>query len=245
MGKLEELMADEAAKAELETELSDWAKAQGYKAPEDVEGLVKKKDELLHKISKLNRDQTTEEQRRILEVITELGVESAEDIEAALSKKNGKGSEDFERKLKRLQKEAEENKALYERERQQRIAYAKDNAIIQALKEANIKDSAFDMAFAFFERLADVEESDGKITVVAKDKDGLGPPIGSYIAEWSKTDAAKDYVRKPVNSGAGVTGSGGESREASGKTMTLSEFGQLDPKKQAAFISEGGTLTEG
>ena len=244
MGKLEELMADESVKAALESEMSEWAKAQGYKAPDEVEGLIRKKDELLHKISKLNRDSTTEEQRRILEVINELGVESAEDIEAALSKK-GKGGDDFERKYKRLQKEADDHKALYERERQQRISYAKDNAIIQALKEAGIKDSAFDMAFAYFDRVAEVEDTDGKTTVVARDKDGLGPPITSYILDWSKTEAAKDYVRKPVNSGAGVTGEGGESRGVTGKVIPLSDFNQLSPKQQNAFMSEGGQITEG
>lgn len=204
MGRLEELMADEATKAELESELSGWAKSQGYKAPDEVEGLVKKKDELLSKISKLNRGQTTEEQRRILEVITELGVESADDITAALSKSST--ADDFERKLKRLQKEAEENRSLYERERKERMSYAKENAIMQALKEAGIKDTAFDMAFAYFDRIAEIEDADGKLSVVAKDKEGLSPPIQSYIAEWSKTDAAKDYVQKPVNIGAGVTG---------------------------------------
>lgn len=242
MGKLEELMADETTKAELETELSEWARTQGYKAPDEVEGLVKKKDELLSKISKLNRGQTTEEQRRILEVINELGVESADDITAALSKSSS--SDDAERQLKRLRKEAEENRSLYERERQQRISYAKDNAIIQALKEAGVKDSAFDMAFAYFDRMAEVEDTDGTISVVAKDKEGLGPPIQSYISEWSKTDSAKDYVRKPVNAGAGVTGDGGESRTTLGKAMKLSEFGQLDGKQQAAFVKDGGKIEE-
>jgi hypothetical protein len=241
MGKLEELMSDEETKAEIESDLSEWAKSQGYKAPDEIEGLVKKKDELLSKISKLNRDQTTEEQRRILEAINELGVESADELVTALSKK-GSGDE-LERKLKRLQKEAEENKALYETERKQRISYAKDNAIIQALKEAGIKDSAFDMAFAYFDRIADVEESDGKVKVIAKDKEGLGPSIDSFIAEWSKTDAAKDYVRKPANKGAGVSGENGDSRGVTGKTMTLEAFGNLTPKDQAAFVNDGGQIT--
>lgn len=240
MGKLEELLSDEETKAELESELSEWAKSQGYKSPDEVEGLVKKKDELLSKISKLNRGQTTEEQRQILEALNEVGYESADEVIAALS--GNKKGDDLERQLKRIKKEAEENRTLYEQERQQRISYAKDNAITQALKKAGVKDSAFDMAFAYFDRLAEVEEVDGKLKIVAKDSEGLGPSIDSFIEEWSKTDAAKDYVQQAANKGAGVTGDDGSGRGASGKTMTLAEFGALAPKDQATFMKDGGQI---
>lgn len=243
MGKLEELLGNEEEKDAVVAELSEWAKEQGYRSSDEVEGLVKKKDELLQKVSKLNRETTSEEQRRILETITELGIDSADDIKQLFDgKSKGGDSEEFERKLKRLQKESEQHKQAYETERTQRLSYAKENAIVKALKEAGIKDSAFDLAYAYFDRVAQVEESDGKVNVVAQDSEGLGPPINKYITEWAKSDAAKDYVRKPVNAGAGVGGA--PSGDVGGKELTVSEFVRLEPKAQAAFVSSGGTLKD-
>lgn len=244
MGKLEELLSDEEQKEEIQAELSEWAKNQGYRSPDEVEGLVKKKDELLNKVSKLNKETTSEEQRQILETINDLGIESPDDIKKLVEGSgNGKeGDKELERKLNRLQKEAEQHKEAYQTERQQRLNYAKENAIVKALKEAGVKDSAFDLAYAYFDRVAQVEESDGKIQVIAQDQEGLGPPIEKHIAEWAKSDAAKDYVQKPANKGAGITGA--PEGDASGKELTVSEFNKLSPKDKAAFMQNGGKLKD-
>lgn len=246
MGKLEELMQDEETREQIETELSDWAKQQGYKAPDEVEGLVKKKDELLQKVSRLNRETTSEEQRNILEAINELGIESADDIKQLVSdkagKKSGESNEEYERRLKRLQKEAEQYKQNYESEHSKRLGYAKENAIVRALKEAGVKDNAFDLAYAYFDRIAEVEDGDNGATVIAKDSEGLGPPIEKYISEWAKSDAARDYIRKPVNKGAGVDGA--PQQESGARVMTLDEFNRLEPKQQAEFMNNGGQLKD-
>lgn len=244
MATLKELLEDEEQKETIQAELNDWAKQNGFRAPDEVEGLVKKKDELLQKVSKLNRETTSEEQRQILETITELGIESADDIKQLVEGKGKSkaGDEEIQRKLNRLQKEAEQNKTAYETERKQRLNYAKENAITKALKNAGVKDSAFDMAYAYFDRVAQVEENDGQVAVIAQDSEGLGPPIDKFIAEWAKSDPAKDYIQQPVNRGAGITGA--PSGDAKGKTLSVTEFGNLGPKDQAQFFKDGGQLKD-
>lgn len=205
MSKLEELLESEEGKQELESYFSKRVAESGYKAPDEVEGLVKKKDELLSKVASLNRDKTSEEQRAILAMLEDAGVSSVDDIQRAFKK----DTPDYERQMNRLKQQYEEASAKYESERNARLSSEKDNAIIRALKEARIKESAFNMAFAYFDKLAEIEEVDGKVNVLAKDQAGLGPSMDSFIKEWAKSEAAIDYVEKPLNRGAGVTGANG------------------------------------
>lgn len=201
---LEEMNEEE--KAEVLETFNSWVKEQGYKSPEEVEGLAKKKDELLGKVSKLNKERVSEDKREILNMLDELGVQSAEDIKSLFEKKSGDKKDD--RELKKYEKQLQELQERYDSEHKTRLNMAKENAIVKALKEAGVKDSAFDMAYAYFDRQAEVEETDNGVSVIAKDKDGLGPSIDNYIKEWAKGDAAKDYIQKPMNVGAGVSGSG-------------------------------------
>ena len=73
--------------------------------------------------------------------------------------------------------------------------------------------------------MAEVEDVDGKVNVIAKDKDGLGPGIDSYIQDWAKSEAAVDYVKKPLNQGLGLSDPQGSSKKT---VYTRSEL--LDPK---------------
>lgn len=200
---LKELLESEEGKAEL----MDWIKEQGFKAPEEVDGLVRKKDELLAKISKLNKSQTSEKQQELLAALAEAGIEDVDTVLSAVKGKPDKPNE-LERQLKRLETQAQEAEKRYKEEHSRRIDAVKRAKITEALKKANVKDTAYDMAFDYFANRADVEESDGEIKIIARDAEGLGPSIDNYIAEWAKSETAKDYIVKPVNVGAGVAGSG-------------------------------------
>lgn len=222
MGQLEELLKTEDGKAEFETYFNSVVAEKGYKTPEEIDGLVKKNGELLNKVAKLNRGQTSTDQMVILEKLAEAGIYSVDDLNPVVG---GDKSVDGDRRIKRLEKELEEAQSVYKSERSARLSTVKENSIIRSLKDAKIKESAFDMAYAYFDKLAEVEEVDGRVSVVAKDSAGLGPAIDSFISEWAKSDAAKDYVEKPLNIGAGVTGQkDGESRT----TYTREELS--DPK---------------
>lgn len=230
MGTLKELLETEEGKAEFDAVFNSRVEEMGYKAPTEIEGLVKKKDELLNKVARLNRDQTSESQRAILQVLAEVGVDSADDIKAALDGRDK--SSDLDRQFKRVNQQLEEANKKYESERGRRLSTEKDNAIIRSLKDAKIKESSFDMAYAYFDRLAEVEEIDGKVNILAKDAAGLGPSMDTYIKEWAKSEAAKDYVMKPVNIGAGVAGQ----KDGDNKTTYTRE--ELSDPKVARKVME-------
>jgi len=221
--ELKEFLETEEGRAQFEEVFQSYAKEKGYKAPQDVEGLVKKRDELLAKVSRLNRDETSEAQRELLRTLAEVGVDSADDLQSIVSSKD-KGT-DLERQLNRINKQLEESRALYDRERSLRLESEKRSTIIRALKDAGVKDTAFDLAYAYFNGMAEVEDVDGKVNVIAKDKDGLGPGIDSYIQDWAKSEAAVDYVKKPLNQGLGLSDPQGSSKKT---VYTRSEL--LDPK---------------
>lgn len=231
MADITEMLEDEETKQKV----VDWAKEQGFRAPDEVEGLVKKKDELLDKLAKTKKSQMSEEQRRLLDTIHELGYDSAEDLQAALSKqqqKKGEDTEKVDRDLKKMQKQFEELQDKYERERSTRLSIEKDRAIDKAMDKAGIRPDARELARAYFDRKAQVEETDNGISVIAQDEEGLGPPIEEYIEKWAKSEQGKNYVQKPVNVGAGVAGGGDNS------TKTVFKRAELNDPKLARQVME-------
>jgi len=222
MAELKELLEDE----ETRNQIIGYVKEQGYRAPDEVEGLVKKKDELLEKLAKSKKSQLTEEQRNLLESLQEMGYESHDDLIAALQSSGKKGEADkVDRELKKMRTQFEELQSRYDAERSTRLTIEKDRAIDKAMDKAGIRADARELARAYFDRKAMVEESDDGLTIYAQDDEGLSPPIDEYIEKWAKSDQGKNYVQKPINVGAGVAGGGDVSTKT---TFTREELG--DPK---------------
>ena len=209
MAELKELLEDEESKQQI----IEWAKEQGFKAPDEVEGLVNKKNELLEKLAKTKKSQMSDEQRQLIETINELGYDSAEDLQDALSKGKKNDSDKADRDMKKLQKQLEDYQGKFESERNRRLSMEKATAIERAMDKAGIRSDARELVRAYFDRRAQVEETDNGVSIIAQDDEGLGPPIDDYISNWAKSDAGKNYVQKPVNVGAGVAGANeGDSR---------------------------------
>src|SRR6056297_3105571 len=209
MAELKELLEDEESKQQI----IEWAKEQGFKAPDEVEGLVNKKNELLEKLAKTKKSQMSDEQRQLIETIQELGYDSAEDLQDALSKGKKNDSDRDDRDMKKLQKQLEDYQGKFESERNRRLSMEKSTAIERAMDKAGIRSDARELVRAYFDRRAQVEETDNGVSIIAQDDEGLGPPIDEYIDKWAKSDAGKNYVQKPVNVGAGVAGANeGDSR---------------------------------
>jgi hypothetical protein len=205
MAELKELLEDEETKGQI----IEWAKEQGFKAPDEIEGLVNKKNELLEKLAKTKQNQLTDEQRRILDALRENGFESADDLQDAFSKSGKKDdSEKVDRTIKQLQKQLEDVQSKYSNERTTRLTMEKSSAIEKAMDKAGIRPDARDLVRAYFDKKAIVEETDKGVSIIAQDDEGLGPPISDYVENWAKSDAGKNYVQKPVNIGAGVAGAG-------------------------------------
>jgi hypothetical protein len=63
-------------------------------------------------------------------------------------------------------------------------------------------------------------------------------PLADFaIKEWAGTDAGKQVVAAPANSGGGAPGGG---KGATGKTMLRSAFDALPHGERAAFAKDGG-----
>lgn len=226
MAELEELFENE----ETREQLLERVKELGYKAPDEVDGLVAKKNELLEKLAKTKKSQMSESQKALLEAIQDAGFDSAEDLQEALS--GSKGQEKTDRELKKMQRQLEELQSKYTTERSTRINVEKDRAIDKAMDKAGIDPAARELVRAYFDRKARVEESDDGISILAQDDEGLSPPIDEYIAQWAKSETGQKYVMKPVNIGAGVAGGGDSS------TKTVFTRDELRDPKLARKVME-------
>jgi DNA primase catalytic subunit len=231
MAELKELLEDEEAREQL----FSYVREQGYKAPDEIDGLVRKKDELLEKLAKTKKSQLSESQKAILDAIQDAGFDSAEDLQEALSGKQDTGKVD--RDLKKLQRQLEELQSKYDGERNTRLSIEKDRAIDKAMDKAGIRPDARDLVRAYFDRKARVEESENGVSIIAQDDDGLSPPIDEYIESWAKSDQGKNYVQKPMNVGAGVAGGG----DVATKTVfTRQELSDPKIAKQVMARKKGG-----
>ena len=166
MAELKELLEDEESRGQI----IKWAKEQGYKAPDEVEGLVNKKNELLEKLAKTKKSQMSDEQRQLIETINELGYDSAEDLQDALSSKKKKGddSDKADRDMKKLQKQLEDYQGKFESERNRRLSLEKSTAIERAMDKAGIRSDARELVRAYFDRRAQVEETDNGVSIIAQ-----------------------------------------------------------------------------
>lgn len=214
--EFKEFMTSEDGKKVVNETFRSWATEKGYKSEDEIQGLVKKKDELLEKVARLNRGQTTEQQRKVIELLADKGLDDPDKLSSIISGGKDNGNDELERRLKRLEAEKKEYEEKMKREHGLRVNTVKESAINKALMDAGVKPEAFDMAKAYFSGVADIEESDdGKVSVIARDESGLGPSIDKFVSEWAKSERAKDFIRKPMNSGAGASGSnGGDIRTA-------------------------------
>lgn len=242
--EVKEWMSTDEGKEFFAGAFDDHAKEQGFKKPDEIQGLVKKKDELLGKLAKLKEHKVSEDQRKIISALDELEIRDYNDFEDFLDNLKGTGDEgqkqissDLERELKRKQKELDKHvqsirdiEEKYKVEHGRRLSSLKQAELTKALKKVNIKDTAFDMAYAHFNANSKVEEDeDGNIAILATDE--LGSSIDSFIEEWSKTDSAKDFIQKPINVGAGI---GVTSSDGSKTTFTRADLQDPETRKKMA-----------
>jgi hypothetical protein len=211
--------AEDGTFDEVQKEIFDSvAKADGYKTPEDIQGLKDKNGELIGKIKVLQGKVLTDDQKKILDKLENSSIMTIDDVEKLLNAdpKDPKGGDDdaVNKQIKMLQKQLEDQQQRTETEKAQRLTETKKSVIDKALSAANLPTHLH----AHFATQADVLEQDGKVSVVWKDDpDGLCPPIADHINQWSKTEEAKIYIKAPNSSGAGSgSGSGSGSSQAGG-----------------------------
>jgi hypothetical protein len=216
------------------------AKELGYVTPDEVQGLINKRNELLDKVKALKNEKNSDP---LLTNLQKHGIYDVNDLESLLSTSpSGKKSDEIESKLKQFERElGQERKAKLELEsslnkQRERFHNAeKQSAILKALGAAGIDESAHDILSVYFDRIAKVEEDDtGKLNILADDgEQSLG--LHDYISKWSQTDKAKNYKKAPVNSGAGTSTGGKLSPK-----MTMEEIALLPPAEMVKALKENG-----
>jgi hypothetical protein len=245
--ELQEYFNTDEGKSTFGELFKSYAKAEGWQSPEEVAGLVNKKNELLNNLTRLKKEKNNDP---LLTNLEKYGIHSVEDLETMLSatSTNSKKGEDTERMMERLKRELEtERKSKVEIEQaltaqKQRFFNAeKQSAIYKALGANGFDESTHDVLSIYFDKIAQVDEDEtGKLSIIADDgNERLG--LSDYISKWSKTEKAKHYIKAPSNIGSGTVGGNGTTRP-SGK-LSFEQIGQIaDPTARKQAMRENGFL---
>ena len=122
----------------------------------------------------------------------------------------------------------------------------KDEGLAKELLSVGVKNPAHNKAAAAMLRdLVMVDEENGVAYVPGKDpKTGaeVRKALAEFTKEWAASDEGKSFVTAPASSGGGAVG--GHGTGSVPRTLTMAEHQALQPKDQAAFFNNGGTLIE-
>ena len=235
--ELDEFMENEEGKSIV----SGWLKEAGYRSAEDIAGLEHKKDELLGKVAKSQKDKAA-----LNELYTKHGIVDADDLSLKLAMLEGaeaKGTEmeKLQRRLEIIEKTAKDADARASREKALRADSEKRAQIISALKGAHVNDDSIDILMPYFSGQVKIDEDDnGNINLTVETVDGPSP-LKAYVDTWSKTDKAKIYINAPGNSGAGSTGAGGSGTAAE---TDLAKIEKLPQAERMKAYKELGIITD-
>lgn len=221
--------------------VSEWLKESGYRSADDVSGLEHKKDELLGKVAKSQKDKAA-----LNALYTKHGIIDFDDLDVKLAQLKGaeeKGTEleKMQRRLEIIEKTAKDADARASREKVLRADSEKRAQIISALKGAHVNDDSIDILMPYFSGQVKIDEDDeGGINLTIETTDGPSP-LKAYVDAWSKTDKAKIYINAPGNSGAGAAGagaSGGAAEADLAKIEKLPQSKRIEAYKRLGIIKE-------
>ncbi|MDD4689065.1 MAG: hypothetical protein PHE51_04885 [Eubacteriales bacterium] len=208
------------------------AKTLGFEEPEEIQGLLRKNQELIEKYKKIRK-----ENEDIRKKLDEIDVDEYIELKEK-SKTNPKTSDELTKIQRDLKKTADE----LEKERKIRLeneAYLektlKESALIEALDSNGFDIKHREILKSAFHGRARVEVEDDKRTVVI-DEDGLGLPVKDYFKKYATTETGKTYLKQPENKG---TGSSGFSGSGGAKILKRSSFNEMSNKEQMTMIKDG------
>jgi len=220
--ELQEFLKEESNKdLFLET-----VKSMGYEAPEDIEGLKKNNRDLKAEKQKIKENYDSLQKR--LDELEKSYYDTNND-----NQEEKKYTREIE-KLTRELKEAQEKASKVESEYNSTLI---DRTISEALEEAGFTQHKAILKQAHLGRAKIEQDGDSKLVLINDGEQEL--PAKDYFRKQAE-DSLKQYLDKPVNSGAGSA-----SFQSSGsKVMNNKDFRQLSGKEQSKFISDGGQLVE-
>lgn len=116
-----------------------------------------------------------------------------------------------------------------------------DNGLTEALTKAGIAPQYLDATKALIQtqNKAEIVEAGGTTTAQIN-----GKAISEFVSEWSQGDNGKHFVAAQNNSGGSANGANGGGKAAAGKSMSRTDFENLEPAQRMKFSSEGGKLTD-
>lgn len=205
------LESDESFKSSL--------KELGFESAADVDGLKRKRDELLGKNKALS-----EQFKELKSQMDELDLEGYKNY-----KEEGIKKPNIERELAEMKKQIEKaNNDKIKIESAYNQSLIRDS-LHKAFRDANIDSAHYDILTSAFTGKARVEV-DGDARNIIIDDGGLGSDPSEYFKAWA-SEQGKSYVAKPVNTGAGAQKLG-----AGSSTMRRAEFDALSPMQQSEAV---------
>lgn len=208
---IQDLMNSEEGKKIFNEMFDKIISEKGYKAPEDVQGLVNKRDELLSEITKKNEKIKNVE--KYLTKLQEYGIMDINDIDKKLGKSikddtPGGNSElnAIKRELETERKTREDLQKALNEQKQTLYNTKKNETILKTLSSVGVSEDAAEVLSVYFDKFAEIEDKDGKFRVMADDGEQR-LTLSDYISQWSRTEKAKQYIKADHNSGGGATGS--------------------------------------
>lgn len=223
-----ETMSDEDKQALLEKPLMD---------DDEIKPLAINKEKILKELKeakiKLKNQKIDENDQELLTLIKNSGIMDKDELGTIVNS----GTTELEKaQLKIKQTEGLYNKTLkdlesykenFQSERQQRIAVAKNNAIIGELTKLNVNPDSMDILKSHFANKLNAQVGDdGNISIVSKEDDVT--TANEVFKSWSETEQSKQFIKAPINTGGGSSSgsSGGQAK------MTLAEIGKLSSRTE-------------
>lgn len=231
--EVKEAFETEEGKALITEYLKAHGEEIGYIPKENIDGLVSKKNELLGKLAQLKKRTVGDDEKLLLDTLRELGIMDIESLKGLKEKETGKS--EAELKAVKFERENKELADRLKKESEARKTAEKRFSLIRELEALNVDPETMPVLLDHFDKRTGAEEEDGKIKIVGFDTDGLSLPLNSFIKEWSKTEAAKRFIRAPESTGGGSGGPG----SSGASTITRKDFEALGPDDQMKTALSG------
>ena len=202
-------------------------KSMGYEAPEEINGLLKKNQELILKQKKLKEDNEA-----IRKTLDEIDMEEYIELKEKV-KTSGKATDELtklQRDLKKLNEDLEKERFGRSESEKFLNRTLMENALIEALDSNGFDARHRDILKSAFQGKAKVEIEDGNRSVTIENGDGLSLTAKDFFKQFAQTDSGKSYLRQPDNKGAGASGFSG----AAGPTDAKSKMMEAETKFRTA-----------
>lgn len=166
---------------------------------------------------------------------------------ARIEEENAKLKQDLatkEREFKRVQDALKTAEEAATTNKSQLHTLMRDEGLRKSLLEANIKKEYLDAAQALLSRAVQVSDAGEVEAVVVEKGKEVRKPLADFVKEWAGSEAGKNFVAAPVNSGGGSGGAGDKSTQTTKPTKSRADWDKMGPMEQRDFLKQGGRVVD-